>query len=475
MGELNGYYIPRSNPRINPYVHLMPSSEAIAKNLRDSLFPRMDRIEPTYPLDFFKNNGWKKPQLHAREGSIHALYTEVTAALSKSSWPDFIVSGYLVAYIKEYCDDFSGQLSADWISFRITIGKKDEIVTPLNLIELIYVGTAKETTVKHSKETYRSLFFALISFYRAADARTKNPNYSKNITNLLKTFYPKKFSGVNREDMELIESEGFMDKITFNYRKVIAILDMFFIKFPEHPYHSLRISTLISRFMGCFGLMSAAQVGNILGFLLTDLIELSTAKPVTKELKQMLVANQEAGNGFGYFPYQVDLGIVNKSAYSISANPSLFLWVHTLGVMNNSSRSLNARFPRRAEVLTDVIYSAIALAFELNKDDNKEISQSRNIKRAKFAHDGLKTSRAAQTSDIVEVDCRPKYKYKQIAERVAQSLHANGGLTSDQVIAARNKISGITIRDGTVAAILKETLDELTPKPSENVRKIIKI
>lgn len=196
-------------------------------------FHRLDKNTPedntpvTYPTDYFINNECAKPFIYYRAGSIKSLYQEAWTSIHNGIWPDQTMAGFMLAYIKEYqLDEFTGKLAMDWVSYIITIGKKDHFVTPLDLV------------------------------------------------------------------------------------------------------------TLISRYMGCACLMSLTQVGKTLNVEVTDMFVLATTPHVRMEMGQVLVANQEMGFDYGYFPYQADLGIVSKSPYSITANPSLYLWLHVLGTLS---------------------------------------------------------------------------------------------------------------------------------------------
>lgn len=76
--------------------------------------------------------------------------------------------------------------------------------------------------------------------------------------------------------------------------------------------------------------------------------------------------DQESGNGSSYFPYQSDMGLVQRSAYSSNANPYLFHWIHILGSLLGHRRSINARFNFEG-ALSDLNSNAILMAWAFSK------------------------------------------------------------------------------------------------------------
>lgn len=77
---------------------------------------------------------------------------------------------------------------------------------------------------------------------------------------------------------------------------------------------------------------------------------------------RMSTPNQESGQKYSYFPYQADLGLVSKSAYSSNANPYLFTWIHIVGSLIGHKRSINARFNFEGN-LSDVGMNSVLVAW----------------------------------------------------------------------------------------------------------------
>lgn len=129
-----------------------------------------------------------------------------------------------------------------------------------------------------------------------------------------------------------------------NYLKLIAGIDMFLHRFPKSSLAHVRVGTIPSRYRDCSSLLSVRFFLHIIG---SDTPEHAAAwisyNPVAKDLVRMSKLKEEAANGDSYFPYQSDMGIVKKTAYSTVINPSYFFFVHGVGALLGLTRSKNAR------------------------------------------------------------------------------------------------------------------------------------
>lgn len=128
------------------------------------------------------------------------------------------------------------------------------------------------------------------------------------------------------------------------YNKIVASVDMFFQKFPEHKLSNLRISTTGSRYRDCAALVSYGYLTELFGMpRLTELLEWIFFDGIGNEVDLMIDSDEEIDQDDSYFPYQIDLGLVKRSGYSASYNPLSFELVHLTGALLRSPRSNNAR------------------------------------------------------------------------------------------------------------------------------------
>lgn len=137
---------------------------------------------------------------------------------------------------------------------------------------------------------------------------------------------------------------------------------MYFNKFPLHPLANLRIGTTGSRFRDCAALISYGYLADLLGMTKnTDVMDWVFLEHVGNDIDRIMTSEDELLDNYSYFPYHVDLGLVTKSAFSATANPHFFEWVHVIGALMKSPRSLNARHISDSRAL-DILANAACVA-----------------------------------------------------------------------------------------------------------------
>lgn len=147
------------------------------------------------------------------------------------------------------------------------------------------------------------------------------------------------------------------------YSKLVAVYDMFFNKFPSHSLASLRIGTTGSRFRDCAALLSYGYITELLGMSkITDVMDWVFIEHIGNDIDRMMISKDELLDNYSYFPYHVDLGLVTKSAFSATANPHFFEWVHIIGALMKSQRSLNAKHISDSRSL-DILANAACVAY----------------------------------------------------------------------------------------------------------------
>ncbi|CAG4949537.1 unnamed protein product [Parnassius apollo] len=138
---------------------------------------------------------------------------------------------------------------------------------------------------------------------------------------------------------------------------------MFFTKFPTHPYACMRIGTTGSRHRDCAALISYGYLLNLLGMTnTTDVMDWVFIEQVGNDIDRMMKEEEELMETHSYFPYHVDMSLVLKSAYSATANPHFFEWVHITRALLRTSKSCNARHITESRA-TDILANAACLAY----------------------------------------------------------------------------------------------------------------
>lgn len=118
---------------------------------------------------------------------------------------------------------------------------------------------------------------------------------------------------------------------------------MFFFRFPNHKFATVRVGTIASRYKDCSAFMALGQTLVTIGISIKKLHRWMLVRAMAKEAVEMMRETEELENEYSYSTYLSDLRLVTKSPYSAVSNPLLHFWLHSLGSLLLSERSLNAR------------------------------------------------------------------------------------------------------------------------------------
>lgn len=147
------------------------------------------------------------------------------------------------------------------------------------------------------------------------------------------------------------------------YTGLIAAIDMFFYRFPNHSSAKIRVCTTGSRYRDCTSLLSYSYISDLLGFPNFEQLVLWMFIPaIGDEIDRMMKSGEENVDQYSYFPYQIDLRLVRKSCYSATANPLFHQFAHAIGCLMKSDRSMKARFITD-KLKTTIIAKAHALPY----------------------------------------------------------------------------------------------------------------
>lgn len=107
--------------------------------------------------------------------------------------------------------------------------------------------------------------------------------------------------------------------------KMVAAVDMFFNKFPDHEYNALKVCTLRSRFRDCTALLSIGYFSSLVSLEHeSDALDWFLTEKQADEAVQMMNPDQELTQEDSYFPYQSDFRLVKKTYYSSAKNIMYF-------------------------------------------------------------------------------------------------------------------------------------------------------
>lgn len=255
-------------------------------------------------------------------------------------------------------------LSEEWVSFERQIGVLGANITPwgqhntvMRTMVRITEGVAHTPTepvipkagLGHQAApapddpnlwTDKALILYILGIYRLA--RVSNDEYADILEQRMGAqVIAEGGKGISFHGARTVYASWLSDR---DFLKLVAAYDMFLYKFKDHPDAIFRMGTLGSRFRDCAGLLSMGFAMSILNIDAGDLMDWVFVRTMGNEVLRITTPGQESGKIDSYFPYQADLGLVTKSAYTSNANPYLFTWIHIIGSLIGHKRSQHARF-----------------------------------------------------------------------------------------------------------------------------------
>uniref|UniRef100_A0A8D8AWN7 Nucleoprotein n=1 Tax=Culex pipiens TaxID=7175 RepID=A0A8D8AWN7_CULPI len=310
-----------------------------------------------------ENNMNKKPSvtLPSQAVTLDQVRTTLKKQILDLQRPEIDL---VLLYLRKLAESMkSPPLDTDWESFGSLIGKARESISPLNLVSVVDRPTEVPMLTGNATEKDDNwMLILLAALYRLSPVL--NEGYRKSLfrtlgsklreaglanTRLLETFY-----GATRgvwNDSEFV--------------KLVAILDMYFVRFPDHQLSGARIGTGESRYKECTALKSLLDFSEQIGKSIADIGEWLWISVLHDEFKVITKPGQELDNPFSYTPYLKDLRLVGRSAYSAANNPNMHLFIHAIGSALGVQRSKNAMINRNSEACPDTIENASVFAYVL--------------------------------------------------------------------------------------------------------------
>lgn len=248
-----------------------------------------------------------------------------------------------------------------WESYGTKICGANERITPISLADVTVVNARRDGPLhmRGDKSDDHWLLLHVTGVYRIL--RATIPAYKalilKKINDQLRGISP---LARPITDVTTVFQSWLCDR---TYLSFIALLDMFLYRFPTHELSTIRLSTIGSRYRDCAGLLSLGFIVNLLGMANgSELAQWIFLERTGEELITMMRPEEESEKAESYFPYQIDLGLVTKSHYSAVSNPFFFQWVHIIGALSGSTRSINAKQFSDTQ-LSNIITNAGAVAY----------------------------------------------------------------------------------------------------------------
>jgi hypothetical protein len=298
---------------------------------------------PTYPHTYFTAHPGKPEVLIP--GNSRAALPYITEQLQAGMVAGLDVPATSVAaFIYEHLKDFpTVKLAEEWKSYGVVIGAEGEDVGPASLLRMKKgPDVATGLTTSGATPRWQDIFFKIAMTFRMKKARdSPDPAYINNLSN--------KLTALGKTCEWKVNITGSVDTSRFDslledhqVKCLLAAVDMFLHKFDNHPYSFLRAGTLVSRHRQCMALLDLYYVDMAFGLPNGDILCWIFVDSVADEVVSIYSQPDELAHTDSYLPYCVDMGLVAKSPYSATANPSIHNWAHTLGSLSGMERSKKA-------------------------------------------------------------------------------------------------------------------------------------
>ena len=300
---------------------------------------------PKYVSKYFEDNLHQKPMisLDIYDWDLHTARTHVAAALDQQK----LGLKAAATYLYHIAQTRTGKLADDWVSYEVIIGKAGAEITPLEIIDAKVTQCVENSLASGSQLSEADdhwLTIWVCGHYRLAQATIHGTNVAelqRKIHALMKAAGYKGF-------ISLWKPSAFASNRAFG--ALISVMDMFWTKFKQDDFFDARIGTLVSRYQDCAILGSLDYLSKLVAMSTTDLLSWIFVKQVADEANLILKSPDETEQQDSYFPYLHGLMLTDKSPYSTKSSPNLHYWIHFIGCILNSKRSVNARVIEGANV-----------------------------------------------------------------------------------------------------------------------------
>ncbi|UHK03011.1 MAG: nucleocapsid protein [Hangzhou tipula scripta rhabdovirus 1] len=317
-------------------------------NPEDDLPVNNERLEEdnqgTHPNVWFDANPGQKPPISLKiptDEDMPGLRRTIKDGMAAGILDPHTVVSFLYAEFLKH----PMQLTEDWTSFGRVIGVRGERITLENLLTINQINGKVDTNdgnERISEEQVGYLVLVVCFIYRLIN--TTVMSHRSLIIEAMQTHVPEKTSGISTNWHNWATGLIYWKQCAA-YEILMAAIDMYLNRFPEHKYSCARMGTIISRFKDCSVLTATGYISNITGLDNNNLCGWIWTKKCADQFDRVTKAGQEYGKAYSYTPYFMSMRLAPKSAYSATLNPDLHFFFHAIGSALGELRSKNAFKP----------------------------------------------------------------------------------------------------------------------------------
>lgn len=295
-------------------------------------------IKATYPSEAFAKQ--EKPIVRgpAYTGDLAGFDAYMTSQLSQTTVTSLPID-YAICYLHAVACVTGVKLNEPWNSFGVNLTDAENNVYIASLYKFQAVGDALDLSGGAVQGDRLYNLFMLFAPCRLHSGL--RPEYRPLLAERYKTVMGDKKKGLEPSALA-IKCAGWDQHPA--YAALAAAYDMFLFKTENHEYAKVRIGTTPMRFRDCtmLGVLEVMRNAMKVESMIDATYWIWNGR-LADEFEKIYKEGEELDKADSYTPYYAGFKLGNRSPYSATMSPQLHYFVHTIGCLANSKRSINAR------------------------------------------------------------------------------------------------------------------------------------
>lgn len=309
---------------------------------------RLELVEPDsavirsveFPSIWFNTAGNTKPVIKVTPGTLTAN-GHVRGTVLKDLYAGRLSRDVAVTFVMQEFSQKPAINSEEWTSFSRIIIRAGEMGTIRDIFKLdeTEAPSAYSAEARMSKAEIVRALFTICTIYRLSTISI--PEYRDRVCNSANKL-------LTDEGFEAVEFQTFASEYRHwmsyaPFRMIVAGVDMFLHRFPEHEFSIIRFGTIPSRFRDCSGLTEIHTFRELMTMSFKELSRWIWHEKLGIQLMRILKTGQESDKDSSYCMYLMDMFFSKKSPYGAGANPELHFYVNMILASLGHARGKNAK------------------------------------------------------------------------------------------------------------------------------------
>ncbi|AJR28583.1 nucleoprotein [Sripur virus] len=296
---------------------------------------------PIYPSVFFQKK--EKPLVLLKDTKLSQ--EELKGVVVKRLKDATLTSDVFLTWLYGSSFGESIKLESDWTSFGVVIGSADEKISFRNIFKMERGGShnlnAADGDLELAKKcTDLGVAMVGLATFRLSGQSAVQQLHRQNVAARINDLLSSETGG----HLSVVANRGLSNQwmVDKNFLKVVAAVDMFYYRFPTSEEAKCRVSIMGCRYRDCSAYVALGYMCKITGLSEAELLSWVWLEKIGHQIVAILKSGEECEDEYSYFPYQSCFCLTSCSAYSVTQNQELYLWIQATGCLLLNNRSLNA-------------------------------------------------------------------------------------------------------------------------------------